>query len=223
MKPATNAARALLSKLEALTQSPGTPDEGKAAQKKLDRLRKRYDFSQADVSKDDIFRKPFKVSSLAAPIARFETADFDVGNAVKWGIEYAAGVPCRWRDGELLAQVAPSQAGELGGIASTISAAMLELWKQYAQAVNPLDRALFVAGLYDGMMNETRPLGQALPRRADCRPVKGKRRAVGHVAGFAVHPYTVAVGLGKQIRFSVPLAVIAADLQQQTTPKEITT
>ena len=75
-------------------------------------------------------------------------------------------------------------------------------------------------GLYDGMMNEVRNVGQRLPSRpGSTKKPKGKKRPVSGTAGLHIHPYTVAVSLGKQIRFSVPLAQIAAELEAVTQGK----
>jgi hypothetical protein len=72
-------------------------------------------------------------------------------------------------------------------------------------------------GLYDGMMNEARDAGQRLPGRAPARKrPKAKRAAVPPDSGLHIHPYTVALGLGKKIRFSVPLEQITAELEAVT-------
>jgi len=72
----------------------------------------------------------------------------------------------------------------------------------------------FVMGLYDGMMNETRNAGQRLPSRPGSKKMrKGKKHAVTHAPDLHIHPYTVALSLGKQIRFSAPLDQITAELQ----------
>jgi hypothetical protein len=76
------------------------------------------------------------------------------------------------------------------------------------------DRGVFVRGLYDGMMNETRNTGQPLPSRPGLRKrQKGRKGAAPRAAGLHVHPYTLAVGLGKQIRFSAPVEEVAAELE----------
>ena len=45
---------------------------------------------------------------------------------------------------------------------------------------------------------------------------KRKKRALPAAGGLNVHPYTVALSLGKQIRFSAPLEQIAAELEAAT-------
>ena len=74
------------------------------------------------------------------------------------------------------------------------------------------DRSAFLMGLYDGMMNETRSAGQRLPGRFH-RAKKRSARKSSDAAGVNVHPYAIAVGLGKQIRFSAPLEQITAELE----------
>jgi hypothetical protein len=39
-----------------------------------------------------------------------------------------------------------------------------------------------------------------------------KKNAVTHAPGLHIHPYTIALSLGKQIRFSAPLTQMAAEL-----------
>jgi hypothetical protein len=72
-------------------------------------------------------------------------------------------------------------------------------------------------GLYDGMMNEVRNVGQRLPSRARAMKMrKAKKGAVTRASGLHIHPYTVALSLGKQIRFSAPLEQITAELEAVT-------
>jgi hypothetical protein len=211
---ASNAARAVRAKLQALAERPGTPEEGAAAHKKLARLLEKYDFSQADISKDDIFKGTWRTSTRAAQVARLE--DYTLSSHIKWAIEAATGIPCMFHGDEIHALTDPRTAAKLAGIADTIAAGFRQLWEQFSAApgVIPQDKPLFFRGLYDGMMNEARSIGQPLPQRATTpKTARAKRRAVGHVAGLNLHPYTVAEALGRQIRFSVPLPTISNELQ----------
>jgi hypothetical protein len=64
------------------------------------------------------------------------------------------------------------------------------------------------------MMNETRNAGQPLPNRPGlAKRQRVRKRAAPRTASLHVHPYTLAVGLGKQIRFSAPMAEVAAELE----------
>jgi hypothetical protein len=84
--------------------------------------------------------------------------------------------------------------------------------------VTTSDRKLFVRGLYDGMMNDGRGIGEPLPSRvaAQVKRTKAKKGSVASPPGLASHPYTVALSLGKQIRFATPLEEITAELERVT-------
>lgn len=215
MKPATNKHRATKAKLEALIAAPGTEAEGKAAQKKLDRLLKNYDFSQADISKDDIFKGEFEPSNATAHI--YNCPDYSIASSVKWAIEEETGIRCEFRGAELVAQAAPSTANKLAGIAQTITESFLQLWKTYiaVPGTKEADRNVFIMGLYDGMMGEAKPA--LLPSRGKPEKVrKAKKKAITTAIGIELHPYSIAVNFGKQIRFSTPWAIIAAELEPLT-------
>jgi hypothetical protein len=224
-KPATRRARELMFKLESLAARPGTASEGKSAARKIKRLKKIYDFDakapceQNDVK--DIFKGTFRAASVASQIYSF-AEDYTVANSVKWAIEYSTAIKCVWRDGVLLAQAEPSTAHKLHGIAVTIADSFRHLWEEFSKCsgVNAADRGVFIMGCYDGMMNEVRPA--MLPNRAS-KPAKikpAKRKAIAPAPQVAVHPYSIAVGFGKQIRFSTPWNLIAKELEPFK-PKEI--
>jgi hypothetical protein len=62
-----------------------------------------------------------------------------------------------------------------------------------------------------------RNAGQRLPSRpGSTKTPRKKKRPTTPATGLHIHPYTVALSLGKQIRFSVPLDQIAAELQEVT-------
>lgn len=215
MKPlAPPKARELLAKLTALAER-GVNGEKANAKRKLAALKRRFDFATVNTGGADIFDGVFLRSSVAAPIIRFDSTDFDIANAVKWALESETKIPCVFRGGELLAEAEPQTANRLHDIAGTLTASFAALWRQFAAApiVNQADRANFVAGLYDGMMDEART-GQQLPKRAEPGKLKrAKRRSVALPAGVSLHPYSVAVKLGRQIRFSAPLESLAGELQ----------
>jgi hypothetical protein len=225
MKPANTKARDLLGKLERLADpaNGGTPDEIAAAKRKLQRLKDRFNFT-APVPADtmDIFAglNSKRKMSRAAHVYTFQSADFDVASSVKWAIEKATGIPCVFRGGELLAQAAPGTANKLAEVALHITLSFQTLLEQLSRlnGVTTSDRKLFVRGLYDGMMNDGRAMGEPLPARATARlkPTKAKKGAVAPSPGLAIHPYTIALSLGKQVRFAVPLEEITAELERAT-------
>jgi hypothetical protein len=225
MKPANTKARALLGKLERLADpaNGGTPDEIAAAKRKMQRLKDRFDFTgPAPDETMDIFAglKFKRKTSRAAHVYTFRTADFDVASSVKWAIEKATGIPCLFRGGELLAETMPGTANKLAKVALHISESFQTLLDQLSKlnGVTASDRKLFVRGLYDGMMNDGRGVGEPLPTRGTAQVKRGapKRGAVATPPGLAIHPYTIALSLGKQVRFAVPLEEITAELERAT-------
>jgi len=216
LKPANAKARALLKKLLALAER-GIDGEKASAQRKIRRLKGRFDFSAPDPAETpDLFSGRFKRSTTARPVFSFGPDEFEVANAVKWAIESATRIQCVYRGRELLAEASAATARRLQAIALHIASSFRTLLDKFSAVggVSPDDRGVFVMGLYDGMMNETRNVGQLLPSRPGLakRP-KGKKHALPRTAGLHVHPYTLAVGLGKQIRFSAPVEEIAAELE----------
>jgi AcrR family transcriptional regulator len=85
-------------------------------------------------------------------------------------------------------------------------------------------RAAFL-NAHDGMMSETPKIGERLPSRPGVtKAPKGKKSFVPRASGLYVHPYTMAVSLGKQLRFSVPLEQVTAELDavtQKPLPEEL--
>ena len=83
--------------------------------------------------------------------------------------------------------------------------------------VNVEDRGVFVMGLYDGMMNEDRNVGERLPNRSGPKATrKSKKKAAPANPSLNIHPYTIGLSLGKQIRFSAPIEQITAELDAVT-------
>ena len=219
MKPANLKARALLKKLQALSEQ-GIDGEKISAQNKIARLKARFDFTVPDPAETpDLFSGSFKRSTTARRIYSFAGNEFDVANSVKWAIESATKIQCLYRDGELLAEATPSTANRLTDIAVHITHNFRTLLEKFSavDGVSVKDRGVFVMGLYDGMMNEARKAGQRLPSRAGLTKMrKAKKYAVTRAPGLHIHPYTVALSLGKQIRFSAPLGKITAELEAVT-------
>jgi hypothetical protein len=229
MKPADAKARALLGKLERLADpaNGGMPDEIAAANRKLERLRSRYDFTRTDPAGPDaldIFSAAFsrRKTRHTSPVLTFDPGDFDIANAVKWAIEQATGIPCTFHGGQLTAAVTAATANRLATVALHISGSFHALLERFGAlpGVTASDRSLFVRGLYDGMMNDPRGVGERLPGQANS-PAK-RKRAKGKLADrapkLAVHPYTVALALGRQVRFAAPVAAIVAELDRVTRP-----
>ncbi len=230
MKPAHAKARALLAKLERLADpaNGGAHGEVEAAQRKLARLRNRFDFAAPkQINAKDIFSgfNFTRRSGVLNHVYTFRMAEFDIANSVKWAIETAAGVSCHFRGGDLLAEAAPRTAHHLKTIARHIAESFRALLERMGRlnGMCAQDRTVFVMGLYDGMMNDGRKTGHRLPNRT-ARPRKrgkGKKGAVAAAPGLSVHPYTIALELGRQIRFAAPVGQVTAELERVTQPAVI--
>jgi len=227
MKPANTKIRALLDKLERLADpaNRGTPDEIEAARRKIQRLNSRFDFSgPAPAATIDIFTglKRRGYSKRAAHIHTFKAADFDICSCVKWAIEQGTGISCLLRGGDLVAAVTAATAKELAKVASHIAQSFQTLLDQFGRVhgVTAADRSVFVRGLYDGMMNDGRAVGERLPGGAPILAKRGKVKqpAETRTPRMAIHPYTVALSLGRQIRLAAPLEEIKAELQRAIQP-----
>ena len=222
LTPANSKARALLSKLEALAER-GIDGEKLAARRKLARLKARFDFSQPDKAGEagapHLFFGDFKPSRTARKIYSFGSHEFDVANSIKWAIESAAKVTCVYRHGDLLAEASAPTARKLTEIAGYIANSFRALIQEFGrlEGASAGDRNVFVMGLYDGMMGETRQTGERLPGRAPAKKArKAKKDSPPPSPGLHVHPYTVGLSLGRQIRFSAPLEQITAELAEVT-------
>jgi hypothetical protein len=215
-KPANATSQALFRKLQALAER-GVDGEREVAKRKLARLKARYDFSApADRDGPDLFSGRFARSSTARPIYSFKSHEAALASSVKWAIEAAAKVSCLHRGADLLAEATPATARRLSQISDHIAQSFRLLLNRFGalEGVTAADRSAFLMGLYDGMMNETRAPGQRLPGRSN--PVRKQRAKVSltnKAATMQAHPYSIAVSLGKQIRFSAPLEQIAAELE----------
>lgn len=216
-KPAGKKVREILKKLEALAER-GIDGEKLVAQAKIRLLKERYDFDVPESAEmPDLFKGVFKRGRKAQRIYSFPHAEFELANFVKWAIEIASGVNCFFRNGDLVAEATVTSARQLSRIAEHIALSFRALLAEFnlVPGVSNADRALFVRGLYDGMMNDPRQVGQPLPSPSINRK-KVSNRQTRVTSGLNVHPYGVAVALGKQIRFSVPVEQISAELKAAT-------
>lgn len=207
-------ARELLAKLTALAER-GINGERDAAKLALAKLKRRYDFASVNTGGADIFDGVFVPDIVGREVFPFEPYENDIANAVKWAIEHATKIRCGFRGQTLIAAADSRTATRLHDIAGTLAGNFAKLWRQFESApgANKADRSNFMLGLYDGMMDEARE-GQLLPRRAHIDKVKkARKRDLAPVPGLSVHPYSVAVGLGKQIRCCSTLDEISAELE----------
>lgn len=214
-KPASARIWALFRKLQVLAER-GVDGEREVARRKLARIMARYDFTAPAVADGpDLFSGRFTRSSKARPIYSFKRTETALASSVKWAIEAATNVRCLHRGADLLAEATPATARRLGGISDHIAQSFRVLLERFCalDGVTGADRGAFLMGLYDGMMNEARDPGQRLPGRSNsARRRRARPAAMNQAADLRAHPYSIAVSLGKQIRFATPLEQIAAEL-----------
>jgi hypothetical protein len=220
-KPANAKIWTLFRKLQALAER-GIDGEREVARRKLARLKARYDLtSPAVADTPDLFSGRFARSSSAKPIYAFRGNETALASSVKWAIEAATKVHCLHRGEELLAEATPATARRLRHISDHITQSFRVLLDRFCalDGVSAADRSAFLMGLYDGLMNEARDPGQRLPGRSSfakkrkARASAARTFSTNKAAGVQTHPYSIAVSLGKQIRFSAPLEQIAAELE----------
>lgn len=216
-KPATKTAYKLRAKLRELSER-GIEGERASAQAKLARLESRYDFTQTEQADGpDLFSGVFYRSANAKQLCAFAGNEIAIGSFTKWAIENRAQIPCVWRGPDLFVEAESESLPQLRHIAEIIRANFAKLWAEFSAApgIDGAERSNFFLGLYDGMMSDQWERGKPLPATHRA-PVKrsGKKRAIAAI-GLAIHPYNLALELGRKIRLTVPLGNIVAELQSE--------
>jgi hypothetical protein len=207
----------------ALAERGATPGEKSAAAGRLARLKAAYDFAQPDPEdKQDLFCGEFRRASSSAFICNFAPDEIELSSFVKWCLEAGTKIPCEFKGHALHALAGGSTADKLAEIALHLADGFRTLTAQFCEK-QPEDRSLFGRGLLDGILNEERAQGEPLPaRRVPQTNGRGhKRLAVASPAKLNVHPYSLGIGLGKQLRFSASIAKVSAELAEQLNPKQI--
>jgi len=222
MNPATPKAWTLHAKLTALAER-GTDGERESAKVKLAKLCQRYDFTTPPEATGDIFSGfAFPRCNIGEthPLIELPDADGDIASAIKWAFESQLGLAgsFRYAGAKLEIRIA-SPASAMPGLrslAESIGKSFARLWQEFAKTpgIEQNVKRQFIAGLTDGMLNDERR-GQALPPPITAKkPKAGRRkRAIGHPIGIAIHPYSVAVEMGRRVRVAAPIGTIVEELQ----------
>lgn len=221
MKPATPQAFKLRRAFQALVEQ-GIEGERESAAKKLARLEARYDFTK-DPEGPDIFNGTFERSATAVFLSSFGPGDSATAGFVKWAIERRVGIPAVWRyagwDSQLYVEASSSCMPQLRQIATTIRESFASLWDKFAAVpgVATNDKGTFLLGLYDGMMSDDWQRGKPLPQRSAPRQrkVRARKKALAVGPAIALHPYSVALSFGAQIRLATPVAEIVGALERE--------
>lgn len=212
MTEATSNHWALRRRIQALCDSP-IAGEAASARRQLARLEARYSFVVEPVG-TDIFNmsQARVVAGDARLLFAFEFGETDVAMMAKHAIEQrfrlnAAIRTVQWKT-SVWVDAAPESMPALQTVATTIRSHFVRLWQRLTESsdVTVGDRSAFMRGLYDGMMDEERKAGERLPARRAAMPAKvSKRRGKKAVAirpALGVHPYELALPLGRNIRFA---------------------
>ena len=140
--------------------------------------------------------------------------DAPIGNFVKWVLLNGFQIDGVWRAierGKATALYVGAKKEDLPAlrhVAEVVSDRFKNLWRRFCEntGADSNDEPGFHAGLYDGLMGETRKAGKAIPAR-NRSAKKSRRRAPVKSAETNVSPhvYSIALELGAEIRLNRPL------------------
>lgn len=203
----------------------GVGGEKENAARKLEHLCRYFDFTKrkaADMK--DIFAnvaKTIKKDHEARHLMTFPRCS-DSAQWVKWAI--ANGLNCEttlrtdkdWKL-SLYAHVGIGNLKAVSTLAERIAFAFEQSWQRFSKTPGVLvtDRSIFMRGLYDGMQDDIRKHGEPLPTPPARKPEKGKR-SKANSATCAIHPYTLAVELGRALRIDTPTEKILSIIDART-------
>ena len=200
----------------------GTKHEAVVAEMKLASLRGRYDFSASPAAAttdpdDDLFSNAARIRPDQKNRRRlivFDMEDAPIGNFVKWVLLNGFQIDGVWRAtarGKATALYVGAKKEDLPAlrhVAEVVSDRFKNLWRRFCEntGADSNDEPGFHAGLYDGLMGETRKAGKAIPAR-NRSAKKSRRRAPVKSAETNVRPhvYSIALELGAEIRLNRPL------------------
>ncbi|MEI6072398.1 MAG: hypothetical protein WCS31_11445 [Verrucomicrobiae bacterium] len=218
-KPAaTSSIRRRRDHLSAMAER-GTCHEKSIAKDKLKRLDARYDFgAPADLAPGDIFEgwdRPAS-SRQSHPVLKAKKEWLDAANLIKWVFQNKFKTSSGWRslaDGaELLLDAGKDDTARFKPFAKNLHATIVAACSEFSRgpAVSELERAPFLNGLYDGLMDEPRPAGTMMPGFSPVAKKKLPRRKKtaksAPQAGTAatIHPYDIGRDAGKKLRVNIP-------------------
>ena len=216
--PATSAIRRRRDHLSEMA-ARGTEHEKSIAKDKLKRLDARYDFAApADLEAGDIFEgweRPAR-SHESHPVLKAKKEWLDAANLIKWVFQDKFKTSSGWRslaDGvELLLDAGKDDTARFKPFAKNLHDTIIAACSEFSRnrAASELERAPFLNGLYDGLMDEPRPAGTRMPGFSPIAKKKLPRRKQtaksASQAGNAatIHPYDIGREAGKKLRVNVP-------------------
>jgi hypothetical protein len=207
----------------------GTRHERDVAAVKLAKLEARYDFRAApDKPREDLFQMCGNISigcERSVPVISILLEDEEIGSYVKWAFLHKFGVDSYWKrtkpDASMLhVNVDKTAADSLRAVAEIIISRFKQLWTQYSErnAMRVEQRKPFYCGLYDGMMQSPRGVGEKVPMFSGTRRKK-KKGSKEVASAVETHPYEIGIVLGGMIRVNMPLRTLSSQLRIMMQPQ----
>ena len=202
----------------------GTTHEAAVAHEKLARLEARYDFlAKRTEILDDIFAGWGKLekSKAVAPLVSVGSGWRDVASLVKWIFKDKFGIASSWRETphgtDLVAGIAEADLGRIRPLAGSLLNDMIAICREFSQdsPTTELERSPFLAGLYEGLMNEPRKIGCIVPGRSPIARKNKLRTKKNTQHQAALHPYDIGRETGQNMRINTPVETLCKQLRQK--------
>jgi hypothetical protein len=194
----------------------GTDHEKSIATEKLKRMDSRYFFSDApEIKVGDIFQgwKQPAHSNQSHPVLKVTKEWMDAANLVKWVFKDQFKTGSGWRglpDGaELMLDAGKADTEHFQSFADNLHNTIVAACSEFScgRTGCELERAPFLNGLYDGLMDEPRPNGTMMPGFspvAKKKPGRKKKPAPQPPNAPTIHPYDIGRDVGKKLRINIP-------------------
>jgi len=211
----------------------GTDHEKSIAKEKLKRLDARYNFAgEPDLKVGDIFegwQQPTR-SKQSHPVLKVKKEWLDAANLVKWVFQDKFQTGSGWRSlpegAELMLDAGKDDAARFQPFASNLHDTIIAACSEFScgRAVRELDRAPFLKGLYDGLMDEPRTAGtmmpgfSPLPKKKQPRRKKPAKPTAPLTDAPTIHPYDLGRNVGNKLRINVPREQLCETIRLAVTP-----
>ncbi len=212
----------------------GTTHEKSVAKEKILRLEGKYDFSaEADIG--DVFAKWLRpsYSHISYPVLKIKKEGLDTANLIKWVFQDQFGTSSSWKtlpEGTvLMLHAKESDVKRLKPFAKRLHDTIVAVCAEFSHGRNirALDLAPFLNGLYDGLIDETRPHGTTVPgfsptaKKKLGRAKKPKKSEALAGSSASIHPYDLGRDAGKKLRADAPREELCAGIRLAVTgPQE---
>jgi len=213
----------------------GTHHEKSIAEEKLQRLDAKYDFSAAEEPPaDDIFAG----WDIPAPsqnsyeVLKVKSEWLDAANLIKWMFQDKFQTSSSWRSGpagsQLMLQARQDDVKRLKEFAKNLHGTIVAACEEFASGRNirELERAPFLKGIYDGLLDEPRPVGTMMPgfspvaKKKAARVRKPKKSEQKSGSAAAIHPYDLGREAGKKMRINIPRDQLCEEIRLAVAGRE---